>query len=338
MPTPHRPYSYNCVDKSILLPYFKDYYVTLYFKLIPKWLTANFITLLSSFAMWLMLLFSITRAATNPLWYGGVFVFLIHFYVVGDHLDGMQAKNTKTSSPLGEFLDHYFDLYNMAITVTACFSLFEVESTLLYLMMLWLSYIAFGATMMEEKERGELYFGPIGSLEGVVLAVIFFGSCAFPSGLAFWNAPLFGEYPRYMLFIVLFGLACVGTFFDILIRLKYIPKQFNVFALLSLALTILIYNFDVSRVGAWFFLAFYCGDYICRVMKSYLLHSDHPYPDLIAGIAILILLVHSYFPFIPKPFDLYFLRVIFVYMGIKNIISFIQTFSGMKKHWNWINP
>ena len=110
-----KEYCYNCVDQSILLPWFKKYYVAFYFKFIPQGLTANCITLLSSVAMWIMLYLGLNSELYSIPFLAGSFFFLLHFYVVGDHLDGMQAKETRTSSPLGEFLDHYFDIYNSAI-------------------------------------------------------------------------------------------------------------------------------------------------------------------------------------------------------------------------------
>ena len=108
-------YKYNCIDKSILLPFFKKYYVEYFFKFVPRCLTANIITIISTGFIF----------ATLPIvYYSNVIslevqtillVFCINAYTVGDHLDGMQAKRTNTSTPLGEFLDHYLDVFNGAI-------------------------------------------------------------------------------------------------------------------------------------------------------------------------------------------------------------------------------
>ena len=107
-------YKYNCIDKSILLPYFKKYYVSIFFKVVPFWLTANFITLISTFFIFALLVIVLLSENLTTVSNTLAIIFCLHTYIVGDHLDGMQAKHTKTSSPLGEFLDHYLDVFNGA--------------------------------------------------------------------------------------------------------------------------------------------------------------------------------------------------------------------------------
>lgn len=336
----NKPYQYNCVDKSVLLPYFKKHWVEYFYKLVPGWLTANWITLISSLAMWLMLALSFHPGWLSSAALGFSCTFLIHFYVVGDHLDGMQAKNTRTSSPLGEFLDHYFDVYNSAISIVACFGLLGVYESFpaTYFLLLWGSYIAFGATMMEEKERGELYFGPVGSLEGVFMLMGIYLTCAFPGGMAFLFEPLWHGYANYWVIILFTMAGFIFTAVDIFLRLGYSPRQFNLFMVASLILSVSLMNLDGVFVTGWFMLAFYSSDYIGRLMDSYLSGTPHPYPDFLGTLLVLVIAVQTFFGLLDKNGQEYLLYGALGYFALKSVISFAQVFSHHKEHWSWVNP
>ena len=77
----------------------------------------------------------------------------------------MQAKHTKTSSPLGEFLDHYLDVFNGAIILYVFVIYLESIPPLVFYFFVYLNSIAFAVTLYEELERNELYFGVLGTLE-----------------------------------------------------------------------------------------------------------------------------------------------------------------------------
>ena len=200
-------YKYNCIDKSILLPYFKKYYVSLFFKVVPFWLTANFITLISTFFIFALLVIALLSENLTTVSNTLAIIFCLHTYIVGDHLDGMQAKHTKTSSPLGEFLDHYLDVFNGAIILYVFVIYLESIPPLIFYFFVYLNSIAFAVTLYEELERNELYFGVLGTLEGVILLIIFFITWLIPTTKAFWVSELFAGYQNY--WIVVFCLALV---------------------------------------------------------------------------------------------------------------------------------
>ena len=98
-------YHYNCIDESILLPFIKKYVFENLHKLIPYGLPANYITLISSIIMWITFIYflNIDNVDTKSIFLA---ISSIIVYVILDHLDGLQAKASSTSSPLGEILDH----------------------------------------------------------------------------------------------------------------------------------------------------------------------------------------------------------------------------------------
>ena len=198
-------YQYNCIDKSLALPYFKKYYVDLFYRVIPHSLTANYITLLSTGLMFALFAFINLSPEISHSTLAIVIAFCLNGYVVGDHLDGMHAKNTKTGSQLGEFLDHYLDVYNGAITALVIVIFIGGVSDLIFYGFIWLNFLAFAATMMEELERKELIFGPVGTLEGILALIAFFLSWCFPAAQEFWKSEMIMGFQWYWLAIFVTG-------------------------------------------------------------------------------------------------------------------------------------
>ena len=98
-------------------------------------MTANYITLLSTSFVICLLVLVFWLPSISPTLAAGLFALLLHNYLVGDHLDGMQAKKTQTSSALGEFLDHYLDVYNGAIVFYALSVFFKpIPSMVFYVL------------------------------------------------------------------------------------------------------------------------------------------------------------------------------------------------------------
>jgi|GEM_PF-332665 len=333
-----KPYSYNCEDRSILLPIFKKYYVNLYFRLVPRILTANWITLLSSSMVFFILYVCYQPEVAQTAGFAAVIAFCMHGYLVGDHLDGMQAKHTGTSSPLGEFLDHYLDVYNGAIIFLASVIFFGDIPSWIYYLFLWLNFLAFATTMVEEVETGKLSFGPFGTLEGVMIIIFFFLSWLIPDVRAFWQADFYAGYPAYWIIVIMTGLGYAGTVADIIYRVGYSPRQLNAFALCSGLLGLILYQQDVDYFAGWWLLALYSGEYIARVMGSYLCHRKHEFPDVIASIAIVILALSSVTGFLAKADATAAVLGLTLYLGLKLGRSCWKVLGDLKEHWLWINP
>ena len=187
---PLPPYVYRCEDRSVLLGPYKRTIVPLWGWCIPRWLPANMITLGSSACMWLVFGLSLNVSAFSTTTVVLATLVLTQAYLAYDHLDGMQAKATGTSSALGEYLDHSLDTYHGAILTLSAFALIGTFPTWLLLVVLWSGFMAFAATMVEEKERGAIFFGWFGTIEAIFLFVLFYLSCLIPGVRAWWSAPL----------------------------------------------------------------------------------------------------------------------------------------------------
>lgn len=330
MSAPLPPYEYRCTDRSILIGPFRRLWAELFLRTVPGRVPANFVTLLASAFMWGLFACAIAAWPLTPEWRGLLFAALLHFYVVYDHVDGMQAKKTRTSSALGEYLDHSLDVYHGAIAVLAIFALVGFTDRLTVLVMLGCSHLAFAATMVEEKERGELYFGPIGSLEGVLLFIVFCVSWAIPGIRGWWLAPLVGDWPAYYLLILGGGIGSIVATVDCLRRIGRVPAPFLWFALGHGLLVVGLEQANVPLWSAIVILMLHGGDYVGRVIGSHLLRTPHPTPDLVGpALALGLWLVPAAAPYH---------AVLVGWLAVRTVWGIARTLHPMRSCWLWANP
>ena len=330
-------YKYNCVDKSILLPYFKKYYVSLFFKVVPFWLTANFITLISTFFIFALLAIVLMNENLTDVSTTLIIVFCLHSYIVGDHLDGMQAKHTQTSSPLGEFLDHYLDVFNGAIILYVFAKYLDPIPSLVFYCFVYLNSIAFAVTMYEELERNELCFGILGTLEGVFLLIIFFITWLIPTTKIFWISELFAGYPNYWMVIFLFGIGYLFTVVDVLKRVGYVSKPLFLFMLIGLILCLMLFKLKTDYLFGWILLTLYSGEFIIKIMESYLVGTKKKYPDNFSTMIVIIILFAYLTDFLSNKTINNILFYLIFYLAIKLVYLFASTFLRMKVYWLWYN-
>ncbi|MDP7316837.1 MAG: CDP-alcohol phosphatidyltransferase family protein [SAR324 cluster bacterium] len=287
-------YHYNCVDESASLPILKRYVFAPLHKLVPLGIPANFLTLFSGILVWGSFIgFLVTKELSAGHILSGASA--VWGYVVFDHFDGMQAKATSTSSPLGEILDHYSDFFNGLIVIYLGFRVLEIELGALFLVMIWLNCLAFAVTYVEQQIRKQLYFGPIGSLEGVILVIAVMLSCASASGLQFWQTPILLGQPAYLLIIGGFAAGCFFTVFSSFQRLGALPRNFIEFTLTgSLLLGVCLYV-RLHWAIPFLVVSFYAGDFILKSMQGVFFDRIQPLPDRFAGPVVLAVLPCTFF-------------------------------------------
>jgi hypothetical protein len=109
-------YEYLCEDKSVLYPHLKKYVWAPILPGLPAWLSPNTMTLLGNFFAWASFAVLLVLKPEDSTWF--LVPALGNFlYLSLGNMDGMQARRSGRSSPLGEFLDHWFDAFNTGLLV-----------------------------------------------------------------------------------------------------------------------------------------------------------------------------------------------------------------------------
>jgi len=205
-------YSYASEGKSLLTPFFWNVFCRPVLHFLPRYASPNLISLsgnlFSTFAFLLLIgVFGDFKSLVmkQPLFFL-IPAFSVLIYHVLDNIDGTQARRTHSSSPLGEFFDHWLDSFNSFMLPLGVLSVYSADGRLL-VAVIFFACIAFWSSHREHKEEGKLVFPPISELEGILMVNLIYFVAAF-TGWEFWVRPL--PVIRISLTTIFAGIALVG--------------------------------------------------------------------------------------------------------------------------------
>jgi phosphatidylglycerophosphate synthase len=285
---PLSPTSYQFTDGSLARPALTRLWFRRLFPLLPSWLAANVITVVSTGVLLVVLGMSLTPSRWSPAAMALTYILALQIYVAGDHLDGMQAKATGTAGPLGDFLDHFCDLWAACILIFGFWTLLGTASAGLLYGMVALMIAAFAITFAEREQQRRLHFTTFGTLEAIVLLTLFLLSWTAEGARAFWRSELIAGVPWYMLTIGVGVAMAVGAMMVIVRRMGMVPRPvIECTAALVAGTVVLTRHPDISTIEGWAVLLVYGAGYVARVMHGYLVHGERSRPDRLATLALI---------------------------------------------------
>lgn len=324
-----RLYQYRCNDYSLLTPSFKRFVITPLIRFVPWAVPANIITFVSNGIVYLGL-----YLALHPQLFGKATPLLISatliLYLIGDHLDGMQAKRTGTGSALGEFCDHYLDAFNNGVIMFTMITVFGISHKGVVVGVIVASYWAHMTVFYEQFKTGWLTFEPVGSLEGVLLSALLIALSAVPSVYALFTLTFFSDYTLIELLLILSSLGAVITFYKTWKRTPEIKPGFWIFTFLVAATGILgIPFFDNFQL--FVLLTLYASSYIGKIMHGHLIDGVERSPDFITPLLLLLLYIPAF------TYATFLFGILIAYLSISIAILIFKTFSVLKVYWVWLN-
>jgi ethanolaminephosphotransferase len=235
-----RKYSYQCRDYSVLTPIFKKYLVEPLIVLIPISIPANIITIVSNLFVYLSVTLSFIYGS-DFRWNFILIPISLTIYVIGDHLDGLQAKRTGTSSALGEFWDHFLDTFNTGLILVIMFQLFNVKNDHLMIYLMTTSYLAHASIFYHQFKTGWLVFEKFGSLEAMCIITILLFLSFFPGVYDLLTTELW-KFTIIKYLLILSSVGAIATFTKTMVDTKALSLRwlwyFFLFILLSLFLAV----------------------------------------------------------------------------------------------------
>ncbi|HUW41276.1 MAG TPA: CDP-alcohol phosphatidyltransferase family protein [Rectinemataceae bacterium] len=180
---PDRPlrYTYRADNRSLVDKYLLRHWWPLAIKAIPRRAPANLVSMVGnlgsyfSFLVLAGLLFGpVSAAGLEHPWIFGLVAFGYFFYQTLDALDGIQARRTGSSGPLGEFVDHWFDSFNVFLLPLGLALAFPVVPYQLAAAALLVFAAADWFQLRAMASLEVLVFPPVSSEEGQVLDQLFF--------------------------------------------------------------------------------------------------------------------------------------------------------------------
>jgi len=319
-------YKYQVKDFSIITPYFRKYVASPIIKLVPWSLPANIITLISNVFMFTALaLVFIFPSQTSFLFL--IIPILIFLFSLFDHLDGMQAKRTGTSSALGEFFDHYLDVFNNGILLMIVFRLFQVSNPVLLSLFFCFSYLAHAIIFYEQYKTKWLYFEAFGSLESVILICMVILASFFEPIRLFLGNHIWHNLSVIEIIFLTSLIAAMATFVKTAKRIKYFGADFYFFVIMLITSSVCLALVH-QEVMIFVVITLFSGMYIGNLQRSHLTGIKLGYPNIITPF-VLIFSVFIY--------DLYFDVFLVTYLVISTLTLATNTIWTLSKFWVWKN-
>jgi len=298
-------------------------------KFVPWAIPANIITLISNCFVYLALYISLNPDVTgkySPL----IIAASLILYLIGDHLDGMQAKRTGTGSALGEFCDHYLDAFNNGIIVYTMLVVFNVHQPVIVSSVIAISYMAHMAVFYEQFKTGWLTFEKIGSLEGVLLSSILIGLSFVDSFYALMTTPVFAGFSFAGIFIIGSAFGALSTFIQTFVRTPDVKTGYWIF-IVMLAILAIAGIFTLSNLQLFAVLTLYASLYIGKLMYGHLIDGIESQPDWIMPAALMFYAVFR----LNNPDYIFWIGSAFLAARIMTLI--VKTFSVLGIYWVWQN-
>jgi phosphatidylglycerophosphate synthase len=324
---------YDFSDASVVRPWLTRVWFARLFPLLPRWLAANVVTLLSTGLLLAVLAGALLVDRLGATAFALLQLVGIQLYVAGDHLDGMQAKATGTTSPLGDFLDHHCDYWAGCILVFGWCAMLGAQRTWLLPMMTLLMIAGFTITYAERATFRRLHFTGWGTLEMIVVATLFYGTWAIPAVRRWWSVPLWdGGWPRHALVTALGCGVAAGVCVTIARRMRGVPWPVVLQLAALLALAAWAQQQGAAPLWGWLLVAAGGAELVARLMHAHTTGGGCPRPTggAVAGaVAVWALPAGA-------------AAMAAVGCGVVVAVSYGRTLrriiGGWRQHWVWAHP
>lgn len=237
-------YRYHCEDRSVLLPYYKKYLWLPALSLVPATVSPNSLSLLGNLGSLVSFVALLLVEPGQNLWFlvpaAGTFAYLCF-----DNMDGTHARRTQQSSPLGEFLDHWFDSFNTGFLTLGLYYAGGLDPAVV-LGIVAATNVAFCATMWEQRHTSIIRLGRGGQIEGVTGVVLVYLAVAILGYDAICTYRIFGLLSVIELTAVVLVMGYVVTVAACAWRTR---RAFGEWLPLLFVMAVLITWFMVGKLG-----------------------------------------------------------------------------------------
>ena len=274
-----KKYKYSANDASLMTPFLRRFFLVPMLKIVPYQIPANFITLLSNSCVLASFIIAALGYYRGNFFLHSLIPFLCFAYIVGDCFDGVQARRTRTSSPLGEYFDHFLDAFVTGLlTGTLLFAL-RVNHWFVLFFPYQALYLGQIGAFWERLKTGVISFGKVSTSEGVMAIALssFLASCAFMQPLIV-NKPIFSiSYFEWILLTCFFfaGVAGVKAFFVA----RVFSLQLMLHVIFSCVVTLLCIYFGYSILFITLISTLYNAFFISPILSSISTGGSERHPD-----------------------------------------------------------
>jgi phosphatidylglycerophosphate synthase len=191
-----KKYKYSSQDHSPISKYILKPFYARVIGLFPLWMAPNLITLLGLCLVLVnvacVLYYDPTFDKECPSWLYLTYAVCLFLYQTFDACDGLQARRTGQSGPLGELFDHCVDALNTTLEIIIFASAVNMGYGWRVLVSQFATLLNFYLSTWEEYHTETLFLSTFsGPVEGILIVVTIY-VITFFTGPEFWHSELFG--------------------------------------------------------------------------------------------------------------------------------------------------
>lgn len=332
-------YSYQSIDGSFGDLYIANPLAKKLLNVLPMWIPANIITIISNSLVLIATVIALTAHMVNwPVW---IFIPILYFiYLVGDAADGMQARRTKTGSPLGEFTDHFLDTFVTGLILLSTFFVYRVGQPYFVSLCLLLGYMLQMTAFWERYKTGHISFGKFSSTDAVLFLSFFIAAGFIKPVNDFFTQPVSNliaslTWLNMTVIEACIAICCIGSIF---VSIKTVVHaggcswRFLLYVAESIILSIVAATLEQEDLFiVMLTLIFFHANYSASLLSAIVMKEKDPFPDILLTIAMCVTLalnIHT-----PILYTTYF-----SYIVISVTIRVSRFFKKNEEYWVWRNP
>lgn len=312
-----------------MVPVFKRFVWQPVLRLIPDRCAANDLTLLGTTAS--LTAFLIAVFVTPSRLSMTAMAILVFVYLTFDNIDGAQARRTGTSTPLGEFLDHWLDAFNLTFLFLGAVISFGLtpERGVLIMVVACLSY---GMTFWEQQVTGRIFMGTVGNVEGIVITNLFYVAAAVVGPEALRTTPILWGYTAIDGLFVAALAACVSTVVGPILRVRRrLFEPVLIFGPVLFVGAIFLVVPDLSSRPPEFLLALLTPTLAGRVLIGHLLKTRAE-PDGLLLVGVPLVAVGMLLAGAKAVQFEQFLIGVTAYAALRSMLDFVRTLRALRAH------
>ncbi|CAK9442288.1 uncharacterized protein LODBEIA_P60310 [Lodderomyces beijingensis] len=232
-------YKYQSEDHSLISKYVLKRWWSSFVNIFPLSMAPNMVTLIGLFFiisnLFVVFYYAPNLDATQPSWCYFFYAFGLFMYQTFDGCDGMHARRTGQSGPLGELFDHSIDAINTTLGSIVFASVMKMGYGKLMMLSQFASVCNFYTSTWEEYHTHKLYLSQFsGPVEGILMiCTVYILTGIF--GPDIWNMELFElnltslGYGSYQVSTTLvYALVGLGSlYFNIISAMQNVDKYYK---------------------------------------------------------------------------------------------------------------
>ncbi len=324
-------YKYSADDASLMTPFLYRFFISPMLKIVPYQIPANIITLFSNSCVLASFIIAGLGYYRNNFNFYFLIPILCFLYLIGDCFDGVQARRTKTSSPLGEYFDHFLDSFVTGLlTGTLLFALRSTHPVILIFPFQAL-YLGQIGTFWERLKKGVMSFGLISTSEGVMTIAIsaFLVSIPFVQRLVILNKVFFSlSLVDFALLISFFFAGVAGI--KAIVATKKISLKLLLHLLLSCFVTTASVYFGLGILLTTLLSTFYNAFFISPLLSGVSEKTEEKFPDFVLPLLFVLC-------FFLKDWHFVILVSQLSYIALRIVVRFSIFLYANRHFWVWKN-